>query len=207
MRQMRVQVEGCHVPKQAKVVKGMIDLDSRRRPIRCRRRPQTEAIIDGYAKRSQQCPRQATETLPRRDAMIAMMHMFDDLAFDAGRSHRIRSLPDVVMGTNEDQVIGVIEETPDRLDFRRSCRLIGAQRVEADDHDAIDAIDHRVERRHCAIIGDAFDLIDVVSRKRFCLFGECLKVGFLDMVQESGDALINVTLSRQFLEFRIKEPA
>ena len=48
LRQMRVKVEGFDVPKQAKLVKRTIDLDRCWYPVRRRRRPQTEAIIDGY---------------------------------------------------------------------------------------------------------------------------------------------------------------
>ena len=111
------------------------------------------------------------------------------------------------MGTNEDQVIRVIEELPDRLDFCSACRLPGAQRVEADDYDAIDAVEPAIERRHCAIIGDALALNDLVVRQRFGLFGEGLEIRFLDVIQKAGDALINLAGIRQSFEFWIKETA
>ena len=83
LRQVRVEVEGFDVPKQAKLIKSSIDLDGRRRPIRRRRRPQAEAILDGYAEPGQQCSREAAETLPRRNCMVAMVPIFGELALKA----------------------------------------------------------------------------------------------------------------------------
>ena len=111
------------------------------------------------------------------------------------------------MGTNEDQVIGIVEEMPDRVDFRRGCCLIGAQRVEADHHDAIDPVERAIERGHCAIIGDAFDLNDRMARQRFGLFGKDLEIWFLDVVQKASDALIDMATVRQRLKFRVKKSA
>ena len=87
LRQVRVEVEGFDVPKQAELVKRTIYLDGRWRPVRSGRWPQTEAIIDGYAEPSQQCARKAAETLPGRNAMVAMVAIFRELAFDALLSH------------------------------------------------------------------------------------------------------------------------
>jgi hypothetical protein len=199
-------VEGFDVPKQAKLVKRTIDLDGCWRPVR-RRRPQTKAIIDRYAKPSEQCAREAAETLPGRNGVVAMVPIFGELAFNAVLSHRTYSLADVVMRTNEDQVIGVIEEMPDRINFRRCCRLMGAQRVETDHHDAIDTVEPAIERRHCAIIGDAFDLNDRTARQRFGLFGEGLEIRFLDVVQKARDALIDMAAIRQAFECRVKKSA
>jgi hypothetical protein len=67
---------------------------------------------------------------------------------------RSYSFSDVMMRTYENEVIGIVEEIFDCLDFRRGCRLIGAHRVETDHHDAIDAIERLIERRHRTIIGD-----------------------------------------------------
>jgi len=207
LRQVRVEVEGFDVPKQAELVKRTIYLDGRWRPVRSGRWPQTEAIIDGYAEPSQQSAREAAETLPRRNAMVAMVAIFGELEFKAILFHRTRGFSDVVMGTNEDHVIGVIEEMPDRLDFRRGCHLIGAQRVEADHYDGINAGERAVERRHCSIISDAFDLNDLMARLRFGLLGKGLEVRFLNVVQKAGDALINMAAIRQTFEFRLKKSA
>jgi hypothetical protein len=202
-----VEVEGLDIPKQPKLVKRSISLDRCRHPVRRRRRPQTEAIIDGYTEPSQQCACEAAETLSGWNAMVAMVPIFGELVLNAVLSHRAHCFSDVVMGTNEDQVIGVIEEMPDRIDFRLGCSLIGAQRVEADHHDAIDASERAIERRHCAIIGDAFDLNDRMSRQSFGLFGKGLEIRFLDVVQKTGDALIDMGAIRQTFEFRVKKSA
>jgi hypothetical protein len=202
-----VKVEGIDVPQQTKLVASPVNLDRGRRPLRRRRRPQPEAILDRYAEPSQQCAREAPESLPGRHARVAMVQMFGELACFALLSHRTGSFSDVVMRANEDQVIRVIEKMPDRLHFRSACRLLGAQRVEADDYDAIDAVEPAIERRHCAIIADALDLNDLVARQRFGLFSEGLKIRFLDVIQKAGDALINLAGIRQSFEFWIKETA
>jgi hypothetical protein len=202
---MRVKIEGIDIPQQSQLVKSTINLDVRRRPLRGRRGPQTEAIFDRYAEPSQQGAREAAETLPGRNGVVAMVPMFGDLAFNAILSHRTRSFSDVVMGTNEDQVIRVIEEMPDRLNFHSGCRLSGAQRVEADDYDAIDAHERAIERRPCAIICDAFDLNELVACQCLGLFGEDLEIRFLDVIQKACDTLINLAGIRQLLEIWIKE--
>ena len=129
--------------------------------------------------------------------MVPVVSMFGKLSFSAILAHRLGNFADIVMGTNEDEVIGVIEEMFDRLDFRRACCLTGAQRVETNDYDAIDAVERAIEGRHCAIIGDAFDLNDFVARQRFRLFGEGLEIRLLDVVQKSADSLINFVAVRQ----------
>jgi hypothetical protein len=140
--------------------------------------------------------------------MVAVVPIFGELPFSTVFSHRITGgFSDVVMGTNEDQVIGVIEEMPDRLHFRRGCRLFGAEGVKADYHDGIDAGKSAIERGHRAIISDAFDLNDRIACQRLGLFDESLENWFLNMVQKAGDALIELAAVRQPFKFRKKEPA
>jgi hypothetical protein len=129
-----------------------------------RRRPQTEAILHGYAEPGQQRAREAAETLPGRNGVVAMMPILGELSLETPLFDRTPGFPDVMMGTNEDQVIGVVEEMPDRLHFRRACRLLGAERIEADDHNAIDTVERDIERRHCARIVYALDLNDLAAR-------------------------------------------
>jgi hypothetical protein len=112
-----------------------------------------------------------------------------------------------MMGTNEDQVIGVIEEMPDRLHFRRACRLSGAERIEADDHNAVDTVERDIERRHCARIVYALDLNDLAARQPLGLFGKRLEIRLLDEIQKAGDALIGLIAIRQSFELGVKEPA
>jgi hypothetical protein len=118
------------------------------------------------------------EGLPGRNAQIAMVPIFGELALSTVLSHRTRDLSDIVMRANEEQMIGVIKEMSDRLHFRRGCRLIGSERIEADYHDAIDAGESPVERCHCAIIGDAFNLKDRPPGQRLGLLDEGLEIRF-----------------------------
>jgi hypothetical protein len=94
--------------------------------------------------------------------MVAMVQILGELAFNAVLSRGSRCRADVVMGTNEYQVIGIVEEMLDRLDFGRGCNLIGAERVEADHHN-VHAGKRAIERRHCTVIGNALDLNDSLA--------------------------------------------
>lgn len=94
---------------------------------------------------------------------------------------------------------------PDCLDIHGGCRLAAAQRVEADDYDAVDPVQCLIERRRCTIICDAFDLNGLVVRQCFGSLGEGLEIWFLDMIQKAGDALINLRSIRQLFEFWIKK--
>ena len=75
-----MEVEGTDVAKQTRLVDSAINLDRRRHPVWRRCRPQTEEIIDGYAEPGQQCACEAAKTLPRRNALVAMVKIFDELA-------------------------------------------------------------------------------------------------------------------------------
>jgi hypothetical protein len=207
LRQVRVEVEGFDIPEQAQLVEHTVNLRRCRRPVRRRGWPEPEAIIDGYAESSQQCAREAAEPLSGWYGVVTMMPIFGELPLDAALRYRTLGLSDIVMRTNEDQMIGVIEETPNRLDFRRACRLAGAERIEADYDNAIDAVQRAIERRHRAIFTGAFDLNDLMTRQGFGLFRKPLEVRFLDVVQKAGDALVNLGAIRQALEFRVEEPA
>jgi hypothetical protein len=136
-----------------------------------------------------------------------MMPIFGELTLNAALRHRTLCLSDIVMGTNEDQVIRIIEEMPHSLDFRRGCRLASAERIEADYDNAIDAVERAIERRHGTVITGAFDLNDLMTRQSFGLFGKSLKVRFLDVVQEARDALVNLGAIRQAFELWVEEPA
>jgi hypothetical protein len=41
--------------------------------------------------------------------MVAVVPIFGELAFNAVLSHRTLGFSDIVMGTNENQVIGIVE--------------------------------------------------------------------------------------------------
>ncbi len=207
LRQVRVKVKGIDLPKQAKVVPLTLNLDGCRCAIRRRRRSQTEAVLNRYAEPTQQRPRETPESLSGRDAMVTVVTKFRELEFTVLLYARALRLSDVVMGTNENQVIGMVEEAFDRLYFRRGCSLIGAQRVEADHDDAIDTVEGAIESRQGAIIGDAFDLYDRMAGQKLGLFGKGLEIGFLYMVQKSGDTLVDGVVVRQHFEFWIKKPA
>ncbi|MEJ1958251.1 MAG: hypothetical protein WDM70_01345 [Nitrosomonadales bacterium] len=53
---------------------------------------------------------------------------------------RVGGFADVVMGTDEDQMIGIIEELPDCLDFHAIYYLPGPERVETDDNNGVDVL-------------------------------------------------------------------
>jgi hypothetical protein len=212
LRQVRMEVEACDLPKQPTLVESSVNLDRCGRPVRRRRRPQTEAILDRHSEPSQQRPREAAETLAGRNGPVTVVLVFSDLPIETSLPPRIRvlsgtyGLSDIMMRTNEDHVVGVIQEIPDRLDFGRACRLLGAERVEADDHNTIDALEDTIERGHCAIIVDAFDLNDLAPGQRFGLFGEHLEIRLLNVVQKTRNALIDLVGIRELFEFRVEEP-
>jgi hypothetical protein len=204
---VRVKIEGIDFPKQPKRVKNAIDFDGCRRPVSRRRRPQTKAIVDGYAEPSQQGARKAAEALSGRNTMVAMVPMFCQLTVKPVLPRRTLGFANIMVRTNEDQMIGIVKEELDRRDFPHSCRLAGTQRVEADDHNTIHAIEHGIERCYCAAVGDALDLDNGMTRLRFGLFRESLEIRLLNVVQEAGNALIDGTVIRQMFELRVKKPA
>jgi hypothetical protein len=120
--------------------------------------------LDLPAEPSQQSAREAAKTLSGRNAVIAMVPIFGELTLDAVLPYRTPCFSDVVMRTNKDQPVGVVEEKANGLDFRRGSRLASAERIETDYYNAIDAVEHGIERRRCTLIAGAFDLNDLMTR-------------------------------------------
>ena len=115
---------------------------------------------------------------------------------------RVRRFADVVVGTHEDQMVGIFEKAPDRLDFRRGRRLIGAERVEADDNDGVGVRNQRcVEQRLGSVVAHAFGLDDGIPRQCFGLFGEGGEIRLLDVVEEAADARIDTVAARDISNF------
>ncbi len=205
---MRMKIESVDAMQQAEHVEGTVDLGRRRSPVGSRSGPQAEAIVDRHAEPGKQRPREATKPLPRGNSVIAMVQIFDDLSIDTFLSRRVVGFADVVMGTDEDQMIGIVEEPPDGLDLHGSGLLPGPERIEADDDKGIDALNQGiVERRLEAAIVDTFDLDDTIARQLFGELGEGKEVRFLNVIEKSGDTLLDMVSIRQTLEFRIENPS
>jgi hypothetical protein len=170
---MGMKVEALDALKQVQRVQAAINLGGRRTPVRRRRGPQPEAIFDRRAEPGKQCTREASETLAGRNGAIAMVQVLRDLSPFAISRFCVCGLPDVVMRADEDQMIGIVEEPPDRLHLSLTRRLGGAEGVEADDDDGVDVSDQRcVERSFGAVVVYTFDLDDGPARQGFDLLDE-----------------------------------
>ncbi len=133
------------------------------------------------------------------------MQMLGELPVGTVLLHTIFDLADIVMGTDEDEVVGIGEEAPDRLHFSAGRCLIGPERIEADDDDGIDMLDQRIiEERPHAIIALTLDLDDGIACQFLGQRGEGREIGLLDVIQEAGDALIDVRAVRQRLELGVE---
>jgi hypothetical protein len=110
LRQMWVKAEILDTPKQVLRVKAVIDLGRRRSPVGGCSRPQAKAIFDWHAKPGEQRAREAAETLTGRNGGIAMVQVFYDLSRFTILRCRVRGLPDVMMWTDKDQMIGIVEK-------------------------------------------------------------------------------------------------
>ncbi|MGD0104121.1 MAG: hypothetical protein ABSC06_08800 [Rhodopila sp.] len=205
---MRVEIETLDASKQAQHVNGMIDLDRCRSPVVGYGRTQAKAVFDRHPEPGQQRSRESAESLAWGNAGVAMVPVLGDLPVFSFLSRRVRGFPDVMVGTDEDQMIGTIKEAPDRLDFGVSRRLTGSEGVEADDHDGVGVGNQRiVQRCFGSIVAHAFDLDDGIAGQCFGLFGESGEIRLLDMVEETPDTLIDVVAARQALKLLIEEPA
>ncbi len=168
LRQMRVEIESVDAAQQAEHVKRAVDLGRRRSPVGRRSRPQPEAIVDQHAEPGKQRTREAAKPLPRWNSVIAVVQIFDDLSINTFLSRRVGGFAYVVMGADEDHMIGIVEEPPDCLDLLAGCHLLGPERIETDDNNGVDALHQRiVELRLKAVIVDTFDLDDAIARQRF----------------------------------------
>jgi hypothetical protein len=186
----------------------MIDLDWRRSPVDGYSRTQAKAVFDRHSEPGKQRSREATETPAWGNAGVTMMQVLGNLSIFTLLSCRVRGFPDVMVGTHEDQMIGMIEEVPDRLDFGLGSRVTGSERVEADDHDGVGVRNRRiVERCFDPSIAHTFDLDDGIARQCFSLFGESGEIRLLDVVEETPDTRIDIVAARQTLELRIEKPA
>lgn len=144
---MRVEIESLDTSKQAQHVERTIDLDRRRSPVGGYGRTQAKAVLDRRSEPGQQRSREAAETLAWGNAGVAMVQVLGNLSVFSLLSCRVRGFPDVMVRTHEDQMIGTIEEAPDRLDFRLGRRLTGSKGVEADNHDGVGFRNQRIDER------------------------------------------------------------
>ncbi len=208
LRQVRVEVERPDPAQQAQPVERAVDLDGRGSAVGGHGRTQAEAVFDRHAEPGEQAAREAAEALARRNAGIAMVQMLGDLPVLAGLPGGLRGFPDVMMRADEDRMIGIVEEAPDRRDFRLGRHLAGAEGVEADDDDGVRVRNCCVvEQRRGAVLVHAFDLDDGMLGQRAGQLGESGEIRLLDVVEEASDALIDIAAVRQALISGIEEPA
>ncbi|MEI9886582.1 MAG: hypothetical protein WDN08_08790 [Rhizomicrobium sp.] len=147
------------------------------------------------------------EPLPRRDGGIAVMMEFDLLPrppFALGQSGDIA---DVVMGADEQRVVGIGEKRSDGGDLRRARLLGGAERIEADDDERIDAGEEFAVEGAEAGVRPAFGAPHGISRPRRRGIGEQLEIRQLYVVQKAADALIEGGRIGELLEARPEQPA
>jgi hypothetical protein len=118
-----------------------------------------------------------------------MVEVFCDLSQFTILPCRVCDLPDVMMWTDKDQMIGIVEESSACLNLRpppgRNQRL--------------------VELRFDTSSPTRPD--DRAARQCFGLLNESQEIRLLDVVEEARDPLIDMVAIRQPLEFRIEEPA
>src|SRR5277367_4394313 len=97
---------------------------------------------------------------------------------------------DIVMGTNDKRVAGMVEKRPDGSDFRFACLLFCSGRVEADDDERRDAVEKFGVERAQARISPAFRAPHGISSPGRSQFGEHLEIRELYVVEKSANALI-----------------
>ncbi len=100
--------------------------------------PQSEAVVNRHAETGEKRSREASEPLPRRNRHVSMMEMLRDLTFRACFGLQTWGLADVVVRTNKNEVIGILQESPERFDLRGGCSLTGPERIEADHYERVD---------------------------------------------------------------------
>jgi hypothetical protein len=77
-----------------------------------------------------------------------------------------------VMWTDEDEMVGIVEERANGGDFFGACGLPRAQGIEADDDERVDITEHMIQRRLRAIVGDTFDFENRMAGLGSHLFGK-----------------------------------
>jgi len=112
LRQVRMSIESPHTLKEAELIAYAFGGDGHGRSVRLNRRPQPKAVVDRHAKTGKKCPRKTTEALPGRNRLVSMMEMFCDLALRTCFALETRSLADVVVWANENEMIRILQESP-----------------------------------------------------------------------------------------------
>jgi hypothetical protein len=110
------------------------------------------------------------------------------------------------MRANENQVIGMEQESSDCLDFRSGCDLICSQGVETDHYDRIDTGKRAIERLCRPLIGNSLNPHDLAAGLHLGLLDEGIEIGLLNVIEEAPDPLIDTAVLSQVLEFRIVKP-
>jgi hypothetical protein len=105
----------------------------------------------------------------------------------------IRLATDVVMRAKEDDAVRIFEKPAKRIDLLRARVLQGPHRVEADDDERIDRREQRPsERLLRAVVEDALELADGISRLRAHERREPGKVRLLHVIEKAADTLVDL---------------
>ena len=135
------------------------------------------------------------------------MQMFCNLPLFTILPRCVCCLPDVMMWTDEDKMIGIVEKSSDCLYLGLSRHLSGAEGVEADNDDGIDVRNQRlVELPFDTVVAHPFDLDHRVAGQCFGLLNKSREVRLLDVIEETTDTLIEMAAIRQSLELRVEKP-
>src|SRR5271166_1290200 len=107
------------------------------------------------------------------------------------------------MGTDEDEVIRIVEKCPNAAHFGGAGLLAGSQRIEADHDEGVDAGQKSVvQRRLRPIVVDAFRCNHLMTSSGACQLREGGEVGFQKMIQETRNTLIEAGRIRKLFESR-----
>jgi hypothetical protein len=197
-----MEIEGLDPSQQAEDVKRAIDLDGCRPAVRRGGGAQAETVLDRHAKTGQHGACEATEALPGWDATVAVVHVLGDLAIATLLPRRIRDITDVVVRTDKEDMVGVVEKALDRFDLFGRRLLIRAKGIEADHDDGVGAADQRVvEPLLGTLIADALDLYGLATGLGFGQFSKRREVRLLDVVEKARDALIYAGRIRKAFKF------
>jgi hypothetical protein len=104
---------------------------------------------------------------------------------------KVFGFSDVMVGTDENEMVRIIEKLANGGDFLIAGMLACPEGIEADHNERIHPFqDRTIERNLAAIVTHALELEDTMAGLSIHLLSERGEVGFHNVIQEAGDALI-----------------
>jgi hypothetical protein len=120
----------------------------------------------------------------------------------------IFGISDVMMRADGEKVARLGQKRANGAQFDFICFLRRSKRIETDDNQGIDPLDHVVIEQSLAAVGlDAFQFKDRLAALGTRLLREGDKVLLHDVIQEAGNALVEAVRIGELLKAWIKHPA